>query len=326
MKEILLTGCAGFIGFHTIIKLIKEGYKVIGIDDMNNHYDPLIKKKRLKYLNESFKDLFEFNKIDIRDKSKVDKLIKRNKFKAIINLAARAGVRGSVLDPWVYFETNTIGVLNILNSMKKYQPDTLLIQASTSSVYGDNSVPFREDDRVDHPLSPYAASKKASEELCYTYHYLSGINVLIFRFFTVYGTYGRPDMCIFRFIKWIDEGSELLLYGDGRQERDFTYVEDIADAIFKGMSFSGYDIINLGNDNPVKINIIINEIENYLNKKAQITSLPRHPADILLTCAKIEKAGKILKWQPSTEINKGLRIVLDWYLKERNWVKNIKVM
>lgn len=326
MEKILLTGSAGFIGFHTAIKLIKEGYKVTGIDDMNNHYDPLIKKKRLKYLKDSFKDSFEFNKIDIRDKSKVDKLIRRNKFKVIINLAARAGVRGSVLDPWVYFETNTVGVLNILNSMKKYQPDTLLIQASTSSVYGDNSVPFREDDRVDHPLSPYAASKKASEELCYTYHYLSGINTLIFRFFTVYGTYGRPDMCMFRFIKWIDEGSELLLYGDGKQERDFTYVEDIADAIFKGMNFSGYDIINLGNDNPVKINIIINEIENYLNKKAQITSLPRHPADILRTCAKIEKAGKILKWQPSTKINKGLQIVLDWYLKERDWVKNIKVI
>ncbi len=325
MKEVLLTGTAGFIGFHTAIKFIKEGYKVTGVDDINDHYDPMIKEKRLKHLQENYKDFFDFHKIDIRDKSKVDSILKEKKYDAVINLAARAGVRNSVVNPWVYYDTNTIGVLNILNSMKEYQPNALLIQASTSSVYGNNEVPFREDDRVDKPLSPYSASKKAAEEICYTYNYLSGINVLIFRFFTVYGTYGRPDMSIFRFIKWIDEEAELKLYGDGSQERDFTYVEDIANAIYKGLGFKGYDIINLGNDNPTKINTVIQEIEKNLNKKVKITSLDRHPADILYTCAKIEKAKKILNWEPDTKIDQGLKVVIDWYLKEKEWVKDINI-
>ena len=186
-------------------------------------------------------------------------------------------------------------------------------------------MPFDENDKVDFPLSPYAASKKASEEICYTYHYLYGINVLVFRFFTVYGTYGRPDMSVFRFIRWINEGENLILYGDGKQERDFTYVEDIANAIYSGINFTGYEIINLGNDNPVKINFIIKTIEQLLSKKAKIKKLPRHPADILRTCAKIKKAKEILSWNPKTDITKGLKIVVDWYLKEKDWVKDVNL-
>ncbi len=326
MDKILLTGAAGFIGFHTACRFIKQGFKVIGIDDMNDHYDPIIKEKRLEYLKNNFKKEFEYRKIDIRDKNEVYQLLKDEKYSAVINLAARAGVRESVINPWIYFATNTIGVINLLEGIKKYQPKTLLIQASTSSVYGNNKVPFREDDRVDDPLSPYAASKKASEEVCYTYHYLSGINILIFRFFTVYGTFGRPDMSIFRFIRWIDEGSELLLYGDGRQERDFTYVEDITNAIYKGINFKGYEIINLGNDNPVKINTIIKEIEDYFKKKAKIKNDSPHPADIFKTCAKIKKAKKILDWTPVTGIDEGLKKVLEWYIKEKEWVSKVKVI
>ncbi len=325
MDRILLTGCAGFIGFHTVIKLAKEGIKVLGIDNLNDHYDARMKYKRLEYLKNNFKNNFEFKKLDIVNKKQLELLIEKEKFSTIINLAARAGVRNSIINPWIYYETNTVGVLNILNALKKYQPETTLIQASTSSVYGDNEVPFRENDRVDHPLSQYAATKKASEEICYTYHYLYNLNILVFRFFTVYGIYGRPDMSIFRFVKWIDEDQELMLYGDGNQERDFTYVEDIACAIFKGINFKGYEIINLGNDNPVKINTVINEIEQHLGKKARIKNLPLHPADIYRTCAKIEKAKKILQWQPETKIDKGVQIIIDWYKKERNWLKNVKV-
>lgn len=325
MNRILITGCAGFIGFHTVMKLIKEGLEVLGIDDINDHYDPLIKHKRLEFLNKNFKNTFEFKKLDIRMENQIASLLKKEKFKAIINLAARAGVRNSLINPNVYYETNTGGVLNILNALKSYQPETIFLQASSSSVYGDNEVPFKEEDKVDHPMSPYAATKKASEEICYTYHYLYKINTLIFRFFTVYGTFGRPDMSYFRFIKWIDESKELILYGDGTQERDFTFVADIVEALFKGINFKGYEIINLGDDNPIKINKIIQEIENNLGKKAIIKNLPLHPADIFRTCAKIEKAKKILNWQPVTNIEDGLRIIVDWYKKEKKWLKKVKI-
>ncbi|MBU1076186.1 MAG: GDP-mannose 4,6-dehydratase [Spirochaetes bacterium] len=325
MKKVLITGAAGFIGFHTVIRLIKEGFQVTGIDDINDHYDPFIKRKRLEYLKNNFNDSFRFQKLDIRFKKKVEDFLKKDDYHAVVNLAARAGVRNSIINPWLYYETNTVGVLNILEGLKRFQPEALLIQASTSSVYGDNKVPFNESDRVDHPVSQYAASKKASEELCYTYHYLDKLNILIFRFFTVYGTFGRPDMSVFRFIRWIDEEKELMLYGDGSQERDFTYVDDIVEAIFKGINFKGYDIVNLGNDNPVKINSVIRVIEDTLNKKAKIRNHTRHPADILRTCAKIEKADKILGWKPKVKIEKGLEMILDWYKENKDWVKKVKL-
>lgn len=324
MEKILITGCAGFIGFHAVQKFAREGFRVLGVDDLNDHYDPLIKRMRLKYLQKNLGSSFIFKRTDIRDKRKVDGLIKKEKFRAVVNLAARAGVRNSVIDPWIYYQTNTIGVINILQALKEHQPSALLVQASTSSVYGDHEVPFREDDRVDHPLSPYAASKKASEEICYTYHYLYGMNVLVFRFFTVYGTFGRPDMCIFRFTKWIDEGKELILFGDGNQERDFTFVEDIVQAIFLALGFKGYDIVNLGNDSPTKINEVIRTIEERFSRKARIKNLPRHSADIMRTCAKIEKARRVLNWEPKTGIAKGLDIVLDWYQKEKSWLRKVR--
>ena len=176
------------------------------------------------------------------------------------------------------------------------------------------------------PLSPYAASKKACEELCYSYHYLYNINILVFRFFTVYGTYGRPDLSIFRFIKWIDEQEPLILYGDGNQERDFTYVGDITEALYKSTGFKGYEILNLGNNKPVKINKAIRIIEKYFNKKAIIRKSKQHIADIPKTCANIQKAKRILKWQPETRIETGLKTILDWYAKEKKWIKKVKVL
>ncbi|MBN1897589.1 MAG: GDP-mannose 4,6-dehydratase [Spirochaetes bacterium] len=324
MEKVLITGVAGFIGFHAAKKFMDNHVSVIGIDDLNDHYDPRIKNKRLEFLKKNYPQLFTFKKVDITNKKKMESLLK-DKYRAIINLAARAGVRSSLDDPWVYFQVNTMGVLNLLEWIRQYQQTTLLIQATTSSIYGDNRVPFSEDDRVDHPLSPYAASKKASEELCYTYHYLYNINALVFRFFTVYGTFGRPDMSIFRFIRWIDEGEELLLYGDGEQKRDFTFVEDVVDALYKGLDFKGYDVINLGNDNPVKMNYVIKQIEDHLGKKARIDRKPRHPADLTSTCARIEKAMKILNWTPQIKIDEGLKKVIEWYQKEKAWVKKVKI-
>ena len=325
MKKVFITGVAGFIGFHTAKKFLNNDFYVVGIDDLNNHYDKKMKIKRIENLKNNFKDKFQFYKTDILDKTKIEKLLKKD-YDLIINLCARAGVRYSVVNPFIYFQTNTIGVINILEIMKKFKIETTLIQASTSSVYGNNNkVPFNENDKVDFPLSPYAASKKASEEICFTYHYLYNLNILVFRFFTVYGTFGRPDMSIFRFIKWIAEDEPLILYGDGEQERDFTYVDDIANAIFLALNFKGFDIINLGNDNPVKLNYVINQIENLLNKKAKINKFPAHPADVKRTCADIQKAKKILNWEPKTRIEEGLKIITDWYLTERDWVKKIKL-
>jgi len=323
--NIFLTGAAGFIGFHTADRLLGKGHNLLCIDDLNNHYDPSIKYKRIEFLKQKYKNKFQFERVDIRNKDELEKFFKNFDIEVVINLAARAGVRNSVKNPWIYYETNLTGVLYILELIKKYNPSILLIQASTSSVYGLNKIPFDEEDKVDKPLSPYAASKKASEELCHVYHYLYGINILIFRFFTVYGTYGRPDMSIFRFIRWIDGGEELLLYGDGEQERDFTFVGDIVKAIEKGLTFKGFEIINLGNDNPVKINYVIKTIENLLEKKAKIKYLDRHPADVPRTCAKIDKARRILNWSPQIDIDTGLKIVVEWYKKEKDWVKEVKI-
>lgn len=323
MEKVLVTGAAGFIGSHTVKRLIDNGYYVIGLDNLNDHYSPVIKKKRIEWLKSEFGQKFKFIKMDINNKSKMIKLLKNIKFKVIINLAAKAGVRKSLIVPDEYIKSNYIGVLTILELIRKYQKDTLLIQASTSSIYGGTKPPFNEIDKVDEPFTPYAASKKAAEELCYSYHYLFKINVLIFRFFTVYGPFGRPDMCMFRFIKWIDTNESIRLFGDGSQERGFSFVDDITNALYKGLDFKGYEIVNLGNNKPTSINSVINLIEKGLSKKAIITKFPMHPADILSTSANINKAGKLFNWKPEIDIDTGVHRTIEWYEKNREWVKKI---
>ena len=294
MKTVLLTGAAGFIGWKTAEFLLKEGDKVIGIDNLNNYYDVRLKEYRKNYL-EKFEN-FKFYPIDIENLQALEILFNDYKFDVVINLAARAGVRYSIVNPHVYMTTNVNGTLNLLELMKKYEVKKFVL-ASTSSLYAGQPMPFKEDLPVNTPISPYAASKKAAEVIAYTYHYLYGIDVSVVRYFTVYGPAGRPDMSIFRFVKWIDEGKPIILYGDGSQSRDFTYVDDIARGTILAMKDVEYEIINLGGGkNPISLNKVIQTIESFLGKKAIIDYRPFHKADLKETWADITKAKNLLGW------------------------------
>ena len=257
-------------------------------------------------------------------------VFQQHDFDAVMNLAARAGVRASVENPWVYFETNVTGTLNLLELCKDFGVKKFLL-ASTSSIYGEGEMPFREDKRTDFQLSPYAASKKGAESLAHTYHYLYGIDITIPRYFTVYGPAGRPDMSIFKFIHRIAEGLPIPVYGDGSQERDFTYIDDIARgsiAALKPLPSSsgqvGFEVINLGSDRPVKLNHVIHLIEKYLDKKAQIEYQPRHPADVQATWADITRARELLGWRPLVSIEEGIQRTVEWYIENREWIRNIE--
>lgn len=323
METILVTGAAGFIGHKTCEFLLREGEKVIGIDNMNDYYDIRLKSFRAKALQQ-YKDM-EFHELDIENLHALQGLFNRHKFKVVVNLAARAGVNYSMENPHVYMSTNAHGTLNILEMMRKYEVRKMVL-ASTSSLYAGQPMPFREDLPVNTPISPYAASKKAAEVMSYTYHYLFGIDVSIVRYFTVYGPAGRPDMSIFRFIKWIDEGTPIELFGDGTQARDFTYVDDIAAGTIKAMKPLGYEIINLGGGkNPIPLNYVISHIEKLLDKKTKIIQKPFHKTDIKETWADIGKAKKHLDWQPTVNLEAGLEKTVEWYLQNREWVKDLKL-
>ncbi len=267
---------------------------------------------------------FVFQRLDITDKAAVFALGEGNRFEAVINLAARAGVRYSVENPWVYVETNTTGALNLLEMCRRYGVPKF-VQASTSSLYGEgNPVPYREDANTDRVLSPYAASKKTAEALCYTYHRLYGLDVTVFRYFTVYGPAGRPDMAPFRFVQWISEGRPLRLFGDGSQSRDFTYVDDIARGTILGLKPLGYEVINLGNDRPYTVLELIRLIEEAIGKQARVVREPRHPADVETTWASIEKARQLLGWEPTVPLPEGIRRTVAWYQAERAWAAAVK--
>jgi len=301
---VLLTGCAGFIGWKTAQKLLEEGFKVVGIDNMNSYYDVRLKEWRLKTLLDN--PDFRFFHLDIENLGALKVLFDSYSFDAVLNLAARAGVRYSMENPHVYLQTNAQGTLNLLEMMKEKGIKKMVL-ASTSSLYAGQPMPFKEDLPVNTPISPYAASKKAAEVMAYTYHYLYGMDITVVRYFTVYGPAGRPDMSIFRFIKWIDEGTPIRLFGDGSQARDFTYVDDIAKGTILAMEKRlGYEIINLGGGkNPIPLKTIISKIENLLGKKAKIEYKPFHKADMKETWADIEKAGKLLGWKPQIDIDEG---------------------
>ncbi|NWF76003.1 MAG: GDP-mannose 4,6-dehydratase [Nitrospirae bacterium] len=330
MQTIIVTGCGGFIGWKVSEKLLDNNINVIGIDNINDYYDPRLKEWRLQQLKVKSKKLkvkkgaeFIFKKCDIGNFNTVKKIFSSHKIDAVINLAARAGVRASVEDPWVYLETNTKGTLNLLecckdNGVKKF------VLASTSSLYGLNEMPFRESDKTDSPLAPYSATKKGAEVLCYSYHYLYKLDISIPRYFTVYGPAGRPDMSIFIFIKNIDNGIPIKVFGDGKQKRDFSYVDDIADGTLHCLEPFGYEIFNLGNDNPIELLHVIHLIEEALGKKAVLNFLPRHPADVVATWADIEKSRKILNWYPKTTIEEGIKKTVDWYFENRDFINSLK--
>jgi len=322
MARYLVTGVAGFIAARVAELLLEQGHSVIGVDNINDAYDVRLKEWRLSQLNRQ--DNFQFHRLDICHRKELEQLFSTS-FDAVINLAARAGVRYSVKNPWVYYETNAIGTLNLLEACRKAGVEKFVL-ASTSSLYGKgNPLPFTENANTDCPLSPYAASKKAAENLCYTYHHLYGLDVTVFRYFTVYGPAGRPDMSPLRFVKWISEGEPVRIYGDGSQSRDFTYVDDVARGTIAGIRPLGYEVINLGSDYPVSLMDFIRHIETLVDKKARLRFSPADPADMRATWANIRKAKALLGWEPTFTLAQGLKNLVDWYQQNREWVRNIRL-
>jgi UDP-glucuronate 4-epimerase len=315
MKNVLLTGCAGFIGYHTAKALVRDGHNVVGIDNLNEYYDPRLKQHRLDHLTTLLR--FKFQCIDIENLDALKLLFSENKFDVIFNLGARAGVRTSIENPFIYLSTNATGSLNLLELAKIHSVPKFVL-ASTSSLYAGQSMPFSERLPVNTPISPYAASKKAAEMFAHSYYYLHGISVSITRYFTVYGPAGRPDMCIFRFIRWIDQGAPIEIFGDGQQSRDFTFVEDIANGTIAAGNLPGYEIINLGGgERPTSLLEIIQVLERLLGKKAELKFLPSFKADIQDTQADISKAKSLMGWQPKVDIEHGLKETVNWYLKNK---------
>lgn len=321
MAHYLVTGVAGFIASKVAELLLARGDRVVGVDNLNDAYDVRLKQWRLHQLEGE--PGFSFVHADISDEAAVQRILSDARFDAIINLAARAGVRQSVEHPHLYIDTNVTGSLNLLRGCVAYKIPKFVL-ASTSSLYGgDNPRPYRETLNTDGPLSPYAASKKAAEAFAYTYHYLFGIDVTVLRYFTVYGPAGRPDMSPLRFVQWISEERPLLLFGDGSQERDFTYVDDIARGTIAGLKPLGYEIINLGYDQPVSMRELIRLIEQIVGKTARIEYQPRHAADMMATWADISKAESLLGWRPQISLEQGVRNLVDWYRTNRDWTSTI---
>jgi len=325
MATYLLTGAAGFIASRVADLLLEASHTVIALDNLNDAYDVRLKEWRLKRLVEH--PNFRFHRIDISDRAAVDAFfdgIAGEKIEAVINLAARAGVRQSVDNPWIYYDTNTTGTLNLLEQCRTLGIPKFVL-ASTSSLYGaHNPMPFSEDADTSRPLSPYAASKKAAETLAYTYHYLYGTDVTVLRFFTVYGPAGRPDMSLFRFVQAVSEGRKVPVYGDGKQSRDFTYVDDIARGAVAALRPVGYDVINLGSDTPVVLADALATVEEFTGRKAIIDWLPMHKSDVPATWANIGKAEKLLGWRPQVDMREGIRRLVDWYNDNREWTSTIE--
>lgn len=319
--NVLLTGCAGFIGWKTAELLIDQGFQVVGIDNLNDYYDVALKHWRLKQLNRL--DGFQFERIDLDRKDDLNALFDTHQLDAVINLGGRAGVRYSMENPHAYVETNAVGTLHILEAMRAHGIPKLVL-ASTSSLYAGQKMPFLESLPVNEPISPYAASKKFAEVIAYTYHHLYNIDVSIVRFFTVYGPAGRPDMAPLRFVRSIDEGTPITLFGDGSQSRDFTYVDDIARGTIAALKPVGYEIFNLGGgNNPISISKMIEAFESRLGKKAIIDEQPFIKADMLHTWAEISKAKQLLDWEPQVSFEDGIQRLVDWYLAEKEWVSQL---
>lgn len=359
--NILVTGAVGFIGWKVCEFLLTKPelipndimtndsmtISVVGIDNMNDYYDVRLKQWRLDQLKQLSRhceessdeaishNRFKFHQLDIEDHAALKDLFKKytdtptpshfhTPFAAVINLAARAGVRYSMENPFVYYTTNVIGNLNLLELCREFGVNKFIL-ASTSSLYAGQKMPFKENLPVNEPISPYAASKKAAEMTCYTYHHLYGIDVTILRYFTVYGPASRPDMSPLRFISWVYQEKPVIIYGDGTQSRDFTYVDDIARGTIMALKPLGFDIINLGCDKPYKLLDFLGMIEEKLGKKAKIAHEPTHPADMQATWADIEKAKDIIYWEPTIEINHGLNASIKWFVENTSWAGRIEL-
>lgn len=315
MKKVLVTGAAGFIASKVCEFLLQEGVEVVGIDNLNDYYDVELKAERLKTLKGQAG--FQFLVMDIEDQKALHGLFSAHQFDTVFNLAARAGVRYSIENPHVYMSTNAQGSLNLLECMREFKVKKFVL-ASTSSLYAGQTMPFSEELPVNTPISPYAASKKAAEVMSYTYHHLYQIDVSIVRYFTVYGPAGRPDMSPFIFTEAILKGSEVPVFGDGTQARDFTYVDDIARGTILAARPLGYEIINLGGgNNPHSLNEMIAYIEKLTGKKAKPRFGQKVAADMDVTWADISKAKKLLNWKPEISFEEGFKRLVNWH-QERN--------
>jgi UDP-glucuronate 4-epimerase len=326
-KKYLVTGVAGFIASQVSKQLLDQGDLVVGVDNLNDYYDVRLKNWRLEQLKaHPNAQNFSLVCLDIEDRVKLANLFQgEGSFDAVLNLAARAGVRYSMDNPHVYLSTNAEGTLNLLECMRA-QSCNKLVLASTSSLYAGQKMPFTEDLAVNEPLSPYAASKKAGELMSYSYHKLYKMDVSVVRYFTVFGPAGRPDMSPYRFIKWIAEEQTIQMFGDGSQSRDFTYVDDIARGTISAIHNIGYEIINLGGGRkPVSLNTIISKLEELLCKKAKIDHKPFHVADLMETWADISKAKNLLGWEPQVSLDEGLEQSVQWYMDNQHWLKEVQV-
>jgi nucleoside-diphosphate-sugar epimerase len=321
MARYLVTGAAGFIGARVTELLLDGGNEVVGLDNLNDAYDPRLKEWRLARLEG--RAGFAFRRVDVAERQALCDAWGEGGYQGVVSLAARAGVRASVRNPWAYAQTNVLGTLNLLDLCREHKTPKFVL-ASTSSLYGaHNPRPFREDADTSRPLSPYAATKGAAELLAHTYHNLHDLDVTILRYFTVFGPAGRPEMSIFRFVQWIVEGRPVVLYGDGGQERDFTYIDDIARGTLAALRPLGFEVINLGGDRPVPILDVIRRIEALAGRSATIDRRPEAPADVRATWADIHKARSLLDWSPQVDLEAGLERTLTWYRAERDWARDI---
>lgn len=331
MAKFLVTGSAGFIGFHLTNALIKQGNEVVGLDSINDYYDVNLKFARLKEAGIDKDDIewnrfvqsekwssYRFIRMNLVDKDRLMNLFMVEKFDYVINLAAQAGVRYSIDNPDVYIQSNIVGFYNILEGCRHY-PVNHLLYASSSSVYGNNEkAPFHEDDNVDHPISLYAATKKSNELMAYTYNHLYKISATGLRFFTVYGPWGRPDMAVFKFTEAIENKKTIQVYAEGKLKRDFTYIDDIIIGITGILEKQQREIppslMNIGNHSPVSINNLIFEIEQCLSKKANIEYLPIQPGDVNITFADIDRINAFCDFSPQTDLITGIRKFCEWYM------------
>ena len=322
MGKYIVTGAAGFIASKVCEDLLKEGHSVIGIDNFDPTYDLRIKEWRLTRF--SAHSNFSFYRDSICDRKQLGKIFqKHTEIDGIINLAAKAGVRDSLIDPWSYYETKLTGTLNLLEMSRDNNVNKFIL-ASTSSIYGENA-PYPTPETADssHPLQPYAASKKAAETLCHSYHFLYGIDVTIVRYFTVYGPAGRPGMSMYRFNKWISEGETVHVFGDGTQTRGFTYLDDISRGTILALKDMDFEIINLGGHESISINDLIKKFETVTGKPAKIKYSPIHPADMSASWADVEKAKRLLGWSPKTSLKDGIMQVFKWYQQEHEWASQV---
>lgn len=315
--KILVTGGAGFIGSNVTKKLLDRGDSVVCVDEFNDYYSPKIKELNVKQFEGN--PNFSLYRGTITDYEFLKSVFEKEGIQRVFHAAARAGVRPSIENPFIYEDTNVKGTLNVLHLCKEFNIENLVL-TSSSSVYGNSDkVPFKETDSVDNPISPYAATKKATELLAYTYHHLYKLNVNVVRPFTVYGPGGRPDMAPFLFTRWIDEGAEVKRFGDGSTRRDYTFIDDLANGVVAALDkILGYEIFNLGNSNTVDLNYFISVIENALGKKANIKEYPAQPGDVAITYADLTKSKELLGYDPKVKIEEGMAKFVAWYKENKH--------